>query len=306
MTCECLESFRPDLNEVSDAHIVLVDNGSGDNSVEAIERYIDSEGLKERITFVKSETNLGFSAANNLAIKMFPHAPYVLLANSDILILEPTLKHCLEEVESNKNIGAYSCRVIGPDDLLQNNARSFPTPVKMLLRQTGLPFRRPGLFGFANTEDDTWDRDTTSREVDWLSGCFLLLRRTALDNVGLLDEDFFFYGEDLELCHRIRKAGFSCWYDHRISIKHFGGGSSDPDKLPSRRQLELKFAGEFIALRKCHGWLASFLVYLFGLIFMLARKVKIYLLYPRGSSARAWADSTWGALVSIWRRVLAG
>jgi len=122
----------------------------------------------------------------------------------------------------------------------------------------GLPWRMPGLFGWANVEDKAWDRQAEKRDVDWIGGAFLVVRGSILPGIGgLLDDDFFFTGEDVEFCHRLRRAGHRCVYDPTVAVHHMHGGSSDPDKVTSERMMRYKLIARYLVQRKCYGRLAA-------------------------------------------------
>jgi GT2 family glycosyltransferase len=184
----------------------------------------------------------------------------VLLLNSDTLVHEGCLGHCLKVLEEHRDIGAIGCRLLSTDGTAQTMARRFPTPLRQIASSFALPSRFPSLFGWASIEDASWDRCTVKRDVDWLGGAFLMLRGSLLDRIGLLDEDFFFYGEDVELNHRIHRAGYRRHYDPAVSITHFGGGSSDPERMDTLRRQSEYWRARYLVQRKCYGrWAAALL-----------------------------------------------
>lgn len=153
-----------------------------------------------------------------------------------------------------------SCRVLNADGTIQNVTRRFPTPLRVICCTAGLPYKAPAWFGWADTEDPGWDRARTSRDVDWLGGAFLFIRSAALGNHVRLDEDFFFYGEDIAFCHRLRRLGWTCHYDCVASIVHLGGASSDPSRMPAAERSIHQWRARYLVQRKCHGPLAAWTV----------------------------------------------
>jgi GT2 family glycosyltransferase len=153
--------------------------------------------------------------------------------------------------------GAMSCRVLNADGSIQNVARRFPTPSRSTCAALGLPWHLPSLFRWADGEDPGWDRTTTARDVDWLGGAFLFVRSSALGGKVRLDEDFFFYGEDVVFNHALEQRGFTRRYDPVASIVHLGGASSDPSRMPSGERAEKRWRARYMVQSKCYGPLAA-------------------------------------------------
>ena len=152
---------------------------------------------------------------------------------------------------NDQSIGTMSCLVKNADGSPQNVSRTFPTPLREFIRCFGLPWSFPRLFGWADTDDLTWDRETECRDVDWLGGAFLMIRGDLIRQIGLLDEDFFFYGEDIEFAHRVRKAGYRRFYQATPgSITHLGGGSSSSCPKPRFHRSDSRLQD-----RQCRHWL---------------------------------------------------
>jgi GT2 family glycosyltransferase/glycosyltransferase involved in cell wall biosynthesis len=140
---------------------------------------------------------------------------------------------------------------------MQNAARKFPTPLRLAVMSLGLPWLWPSYFEPFDIDDKSWDRLKVSRDVDWLGGAFLFIRGSVLRDVGGLDEDFFFYGEDIEFCHRVWRSGYRCRYDPGSSITHLGGGSSDPKRLAARQRNALAWQARYLLQKKCFGKAAA-------------------------------------------------
>lgn len=260
LTIDCLRSLAPEVPSVPSAHVVIVDNASGDDSVERIQAVINQEGWRDWAELLPQDKNHGFAGGNNRGIERYPGAEYVLLLNSDTLVHEGCLAYCIKQMEENASIGALSCLVRSPDGAFQNTAKKFPTPVRMIATALGLPFRWPKLFEPLRIHDLGWDRYTVRREVDWLAGAFLLLRGEALKKVGLLSEAFFFYGEDVELCYRLHKAGYAQVHDPGASITHLGGQSSSLLES-SQKANQLFIDARYLIQTECYGRLAAWLVW---------------------------------------------
>jgi len=209
--------------------IYLVDNASGDGSLEKLGEDFQVEVKDGLIKFIANLENKGFSHANNLAIKE-SESKYVLLLNSDTLVQGDCLEKCLDYMARDEEIGTLGCKVLLPDGSLDKACRrSFPTVSVSFYRMTGLSklFLKSKRFGQYNL---TYLDENGTYEVDSLSGAFMLVKRKAIDEIGLLDEDFFMYGEDIDWCYRLKQAGWKVVYHGDPQITHYKGGSGREKK----------------------------------------------------------------------------
>jgi N-acetylglucosaminyl-diphospho-decaprenol L-rhamnosyltransferase len=174
------------------------------------------------------DVNRGFSAANNIAIRE-GSGGYVLVLNPDTDVQPGSLDRLLELMDAHPEIGIAGCRLQRPDGSFDHAARrSFPTPLSALGHFTGIG-RRPGARGrLAAYRAPTVD----AGPVDAVNGAFMLIRREALGQVGLFDEGFWMYMEDLDLCYRFALAGWITWYEPHVTVMHLKGGSSGSHRGP--------------------------------------------------------------------------
>ncbi len=201
-----------------DGEIVVVDNASDDGSVEMVRSKFPE------VRLILSDRNIGFAAANNRALASCGGA-YLLFLNPDTILPEDTLRVMIGFMNSHHDAGLAGCRIMNPDGTLQLACRrSFPTPWVALTKIVGLSalFPRVPLFGRYNL---TYRSPDETYEVDAVSGSFMMVRRAAVEAVGVLDEQFFMYGEDLDWCYRIKKAGWKIYYVHETQIIHYKGES---------------------------------------------------------------------------------
>jgi len=201
------------------SEIWVVDNHSSDGSVEMVKDQFPN------VKLIESQENLGFSKGNNLAIKRST-GKYVLLLNPDTILAEDTLKKCLEFMEQMPEAGSLGAKMIdGSGRFLPESKRGLPTPWVSFCKAFGLSalFPNSEIFGKYHL---SFLSENETHEVDILSGAFMFMRKTALDQSGLLDEDFFMYGEDVDLSYRIQKAGFKNYYFPTATIIHFKGEST--------------------------------------------------------------------------------
>jgi len=263
ITIDCLASLAPQMSDVDGAQAVVVDNASGDDSVSLLRQAIRKNRWDNWAAVKIADKNLGFAGGNNLAMDtLLDHqeAQYVLLLNSDTIVHPDVLRHCHEKMEADRSIGVMSCMLLNPDQTVQNVARRLPTPLRMTVNTFGLPWLMPKTFHWADLDDLTWDRRTTHREVEWVGGAFMFIRRRVIDKIGGLDTQFFFYGEDVEFCHRARQHNWKVWYDPSVSIVHLGGASSDPSRLNLAQRDTLTWQARYLIQRRCYGLAAEILL----------------------------------------------
>lgn len=204
--------------------IYLVDNGSTDGSIERLQEDFLKESKDGTIKFILNPENRGFAHANNLALKK-TQAEYVLLLNSDTVVLDNCLEASLNYMETHQDTGALGCKVVLPDNTLDKACRrSFPDFYVSFYRMTGLSrlFPKSKRFGRYNL---TYLDEDEIYEVDCVVGAFMLVRQKTIQEVGLLDETFFMYGEDIDWCYRIKAANWKIIYFSDAKIIHYKGAS---------------------------------------------------------------------------------
>jgi len=219
---EFLQNLLHSLEKASSnisTEIIIVDNASDDGSVEFIR-----EKFPE-VKIIANKINLGFGKANNQALKQ-ASGKYILLINPDSVVSEDTFERMITFFENNPTAGLAGCKILNPDGTLQLACRrSFPGPWTSFCKVTGLStlFPKSKLFARYNL---TYHDENKTYEVDAVSGSFMMIRKEVYDNVGGFDEDFFMYGEDLDLSYRIQKAGYKVYYVHETQIIHYKGEST--------------------------------------------------------------------------------
>jgi N-acetylglucosaminyl-diphospho-decaprenol L-rhamnosyltransferase len=227
----CLASLERHPLRSGEMRVQLVDNASRDGTVSYV---------RSRYPWVEVEEldwNSGFCIANNRALAR-SSAPFALLLNPDTEVPEGALDACLEELIARREVGILGCRLVQPDGTFDHAAkRSFPTPLGALAHFVGLSGRAAGgrLAEYRATDVD----EHGSGEVDAVNGAFMLVRREAMDDVGLLDEAYWLYMEDLDWCYRFRRAGWKVWYHGAVTVIHVKGGAS---KIKRHRPLRANVA----------------------------------------------------------------
>lgn len=214
---KCLESIENTSKNFT-YEIVVVDNASADGSSEMVKT-----NFKDVILFANKE-NLGFSKANNLGVKK-TKGRYVLFLNSDTEVYSGTLETMIEFMDSNKEAGAATCKVEMLGGKIDDAShRGFPTPWNALNHFSGISklLGNTKLFGGYNLGYMDLSK---VHEIDALAGAFMLVRRTAGEQVSWWDEDYFFYGEDLDFCYMLKQKGWKIYYVPSVSILHYKGVS---------------------------------------------------------------------------------
>lgn len=219
--------------------IIVTDNNSSDDSLARLRDYFKDSNVR----FIASGENNGFAAGNNLAIRE-ASGRYILLLNSDTVVRENTLASIYSYMEEHPDVGAMGCRVLLESGELDKACkRSFPEPANAFSR----------LFHI-KTKNDNYNLDDLDDggvyEIDCLTGAFMFIRGKALEEVGLLDETFFMYGEDIDLCYRIKQAGYKIVYYGKSEIVHYKGASSKKQKS----KLIYEFYRAMYIYYKKHEW----------------------------------------------------
>ncbi len=204
--------------------IIVSDNNSHDGSQEMVRKNF------AKVMLIENKGNLGFSKANNIAIKK-SKGRYVLLLNSDTVVLENCMEKSMKYMDKNIDIGVLGCKVVLRDGTLDHACRrGFPTPEASLFYMLKLDKLFPGNEKFSRYTMSYLHEDSVN-EVDSLTGAFMMVKREAVDKVGFLDENFFMYGEDIDWCFRIKESGFKVVYYPRAKIIHYKGASSKKKRL---------------------------------------------------------------------------
>jgi GT2 family glycosyltransferase len=204
--------------------ILVVDNNSTDGSRDFF------AGEFSNVKFIWNKHNVGFAKANNIALQE-AKGDYILFLNPDTIVPEDCLENCLSFLDKNKDVGALGVKMIdGCGNYLKESKRSFPEPFTSLYKLVGLTRLFPHSKIFARYYMGHLS-ENNDQEVDVLAGAFMMIPRKVLDTVGGFDEQFFMYGEDIDLSYRIQKAGFRNYYYSRTTIIHFKGESTKKASL---------------------------------------------------------------------------
>lgn len=213
----CIKGIKK-LNLSLKYEIIVVDNNSHDGCGEMINKhFID-------IKFIQAKGNRGYATGNNLGIKK-AQGKYILILNPDIAILSNAIQRMYEYLETNTKVGIIGPKLLNADKSLQYSCGNFPDWRLPFFRRTFLSKTKAGKKWLKKYLIMDWDHNQT-REIDWLFGACLMIRKEALDKVGLFDKNFFLYLEDTDLCRRFWKMGFRVVYFPIAEVVHYHQRSS--------------------------------------------------------------------------------
>ena len=227
--------------------IIIVDNASRDDSV----RLLQTDPQFAAVRLIVNAVNVGFGRANNQGLQ-FATGRYVLLLNTDAFVSADTLRKTVSHMDTHARCGVLGVRLVGRDGSLQPSCRYFPTPWNVFLWRSGLSRFFPSV---RMVDDMNWDH-TTSRDCDWMPGCYLLVRKEVIDAVGLFDPRYFLYSEEVDFCRRVKQAGWKSTYFAHTTVVHLGGESAKSDAVltSAGQQISaLQVESEMLYYRKHYG-----------------------------------------------------
>ncbi len=211
---QCILSVQRSIKNI-DAEIIVIDNNSSDDSCEMMKARFPE------IKLLENKENVGFSRANNQAVRV-AKGEYVCILNPDTAVSESTFSNCINYVDSIENMGALGVRLMdGTGNFLPESKRNIPKPMVSLMK----------LLGFDRKYYSLHLANNSIGEVDVLVGAFMFLKRSVYNEVGGFDEDYFMYGEDIDLSYKILKAGYQNFYNGTIGTLHYKGESTQKDSL---------------------------------------------------------------------------
>ena len=244
---KCITSIKRETN--CSYEIIVVDNNSKDNSIIMVETHHPD------VILIKNKDNVGFARANNQAFKK-AKGRYFLMLNPDTIVLDIAIDKLVKFMDGHLDTGACGPKNLNPDMTLQHNCHHFPTLYTRLVFHLQLTrfFPRNKLFGREHMT--YWDYNEI-KEVDWITGCSLLIRKKTLDQVGLLDENFFMYTEETDLCFRLKKAKWKTVFYPDAAIIHYGGQSAlsqNKEKVFAKSIITYLFTTRYYFFKKHYGY----------------------------------------------------
>ncbi|WP_417242305.1 glycosyltransferase [Celeribacter sp.] len=225
MTLACVQSVLAQIVDVN-AHVVVVDNASGDGSADQIAAWIDAQPETTPVSLIRSRENSGFSGGHNQAFSAYEAELYFVL-NSDALLRENCIFELLKQTRMQPETGLFAPRLEGDDGCVQTSCFRMPTPVSELIRaaQTGVVTRA------LKRHDQPLDMPPVAADIGWASFAAIVIRREVIAAIGPMDEGFFLYFEDTDYCLSAARAGWFIAYVDGARVVHFRGGSAPVKKL---------------------------------------------------------------------------
>ena len=278
---QCLNSIQRAIEGI-EAEVFVVDNHSRDGSVSFLQKRFSW------VHYVASNHNLGFARANNIAIQQ-SKGEYVLLLNPDTIVGENVIHESLDFMDTHREAGAVGVQMLKTDGTsAMESRRGLPTPMVSFYKIVGLCSRFPDSrrFGRYYMSYLPWNQPA---QIEVISGAYCLLRRQALERVGLLDEDFFMYGEDIDLSYRVLKGGFENWY-LPCKILHYKGESTQKSSF---RYVHVFYDAMLIFFRKHYGHLSCWLsIPIKAAIYMKASLALVQMMSARVRKSLGFFPST--------------
>jgi GT2 family glycosyltransferase len=278
---DCLRSVFEQTREVS-FKVIVIDNNSGDGSAEMVRTEFPA------VTLIANAENRGFAAACNQGMKV-SLARYTLLLNPDTVILDDAISRCVRYADLHPDVGVVGCQVLENEDRITPTGFSFPSPLNVFLSLSGLSRAFPRSRFFGRPELSWWDRHS-ERDVDVVTGMFMLVRRAAIAQVGLMDEAYFVYSEEADWCYRFSQAGWRRVFTPSARIVHLDGGAKSTSQASKKMFVQLQ-KSTMIYHKKNLGLTAWWLAKLIYIGSNLVRMVAWFILSIVNRDSRNWHRS---------------
>ncbi|MEH2535989.1 N-acetylglucosaminyl-diphospho-decaprenol L-rhamnosyltransferase [Bradyrhizobium sp. AZCC 1588] len=253
LTIDCLGSLSDEIKRLPQTHVAVCENGTGDDSAERIGKAIEDNGWQSWCSLMAVSPNLGFTGGNNVIIRPALQSEdppqYVLLLNADTIVRPNSLKTLVDFMDAHPNVGIAASRLEDPDGTPQRSAFRFPSPAS--------EFEGNLKLGIVSRLLQRWvvappvvDHAT---ETDWAAGASMIVRREVFRDIGVLDEGYYTYFEDVDLCFNARKAGWPVWYVPESRVVHLVGQSTGITVKTPKRQPSYSFQARRRYFLKNHG-----------------------------------------------------
>jgi GT2 family glycosyltransferase len=291
LTIDCLHSLADEVARVPGTHVAVCENGTGDDSAERIQKAIADNGWGSWCTLTAVHPNLGFTGGNNVvlrsALQSADPPEYVLLLNADTIVRPNAFAALVEFMDHHPEAGIAASRLEDPDGTPQRSVFRFHTPLSEFERtlKLGLMTRLLHRWVVAPPVPDD------ACEAEWVSGASMIIRRQVFEQIGVLDEGYYTYYEDTDLCFNARKAGWPIWYVPASRVMHLGGQTTGISGTSAKRLPAYSFEARRRYFLKNHGKLYAALADL-GLILGLSLwRLRVLLGKPDSTPLKFFTDS---------------
>lgn len=293
LTIDCLKSLIDEVRSLPGTRVVVTDNASGDGSVEKIATAITNHQWDDRIELMPLERNGGYAYGNNAAIlpALATEKPpaYVLLLNPDTVIRPAAITTLLNFMENHPEVGIAGSRLEDLDGTPQRSAFRFPT----VQSELDLNLR----IGLVSKLLLPWELAPPVSDqpipTDWVAGASMIIRRAVFDAIGVLDDKYFMYFEEVDFCLRAKRAGWPCWYVPQSKVVHFVGQSSGvtDTKRPAKRLPTYWFDSRRRFFLKNYGWFYAALADTVGILGVSVRRLRRFVQPQKyNDPPKIWAD----------------
>lgn len=241
LTIDCLGSLAVEIKRIPSTHVAICENGTGDDSAERIAKAIDENGWRDWCSLTAVSPNLGFTGGNNVilrpALQSADPPQYVLLLNADTIVRPNALKILVDFMDAHPGVGIAASRLEDPDGTPQRSAFRFPTPFSEFEGnlKLGIVSRLLSRWVVAPPVVDH------AIETEWAAGASMIIRREVFRDIGVLDEGYYTYFEDVDFCFNARKAGWPIWYVPESRVVHLVGQSTGITVKKPKRQPSYSF-----------------------------------------------------------------
>jgi hypothetical protein len=257
---DCLKSIYSQINNIS-YELIVVDNASTDGSATMVKKEFP------KVILIENFRNAGFAAANNQGMQIAT-CRYFLLLNPDTIILDGAIQKTVMFADEHTDIGVLGCQVWLNEKEIQQTCFSFPSLPGLIFQEAGLRRLFPQSHFLGRSNYGWWDR-RNEMDVDVVSGMYMLVRREAVNQVGLMDEDYFVYAEETDWCYRFWKAGWRCTFTPKARIIHLDGGSKSTAQISKKMfvQMQKSMLIFYKKQKGCGSWLCAKSIFLLSMLF---------------------------------------
>lgn len=243
LTLACLARLKSDNDTGNVCEVFVVDNNSSDCTVDEVRK------LHPDVRLICNRENVGFGQANNQAFRQCT-GDYVLCINTDAFVHKGCVSRLVELLQQRPDVAVVGPRILNKDGSLQASVHPFPTPLRCWIENLWLNPLVKNVFSLRDWR--SWAHDET-REVPWVIGACMLVRKSVIDSTGGFDEHFFMYSEETDWQFRIRKAGWKIWFVHDAEVMHLGGASGGTESLSSKSRIAFFESLDYYVLKN-HSW----------------------------------------------------
>ena len=242
--------------------VIVIDNASSDDSI------VKVKSMYPKVTIIENNENKGFAAANNQGMKI-AKGRYILCLNPDTIVLDRAMQSVVEYADVHTEAAVIGCQVLLNSVEIQKTCFTYPSIKFLIIGMFKLNKIFPQSRFFGGEYYEWWDR-RTPKQVDVVSGMFMLVRKAAIDQVGMMDESYFIYAEETDWCYRFNKAGWKCLFTPDAQIIHLHGGSNSTSQVSVKMYVQMQ-KSILIFIRKHFGGLSWLLSKIVLILFMIIR-----------------------------------